>query len=161
MLARGWRAAMKTKSIGVETGASLSNSLRLAHIRPSASRGLAYAFDLCQVDSIASANAEIEADCWRFTLAGADAPDPRPWAELLASGDHKRIASAERVAFLDWQDSRLRGGTRHAFPSDKVGSGHRAYCSPAVRRPWTPPATPAAAPAPSDEGLTRRGACAS
>ena len=68
---------------------------------------------------------------------GSTAPDPRPWADLLASGDHKRIECAERVAFLDWKDSRLRGGTRWTDP--RVGKGPK--CPPAVRRPWTPPAT--------------------
>ena len=104
---------------------------------PCASRGLAYAPDLCQISSIATANAEIEADCWRFTLAGETAPDPRSWVELLASGDHRRIAGAERVASLDWKDSRLRGGTRWTDP--RVGKGPK--CPPAVRRPWTPPAS--------------------
>jgi len=37
-----------------------------------------------------------------MTLAGATAPDPRPWTDILASGDHKRVVKAERVAFLDW-----------------------------------------------------------
>ena len=73
------------------------------------------------------------------------------------SGDHTRIALAKRVAFLDWFDSRLRGGTR--WTDLRIGKGVK--CSPAVRRPWTPPATPAVAPTPSDEDLTRRGACAS
>ena len=160
MLACEWRAAATTKSIGVETGAGLNTLLQCAHNWPSASRGLAYVPDLCQVNSIAAGNAEIEADCWRFTLAGETSPDPRPWSEMLASGDHVRIERAERVAFLDWKDSRLRDGTRWTDPRTGTVAG-KCPVSPAVRRPWTPPATPAAAPAPSDEDLTRRGACAS
>lgn len=84
-------------------------------------------------------NAEIEADCWRFTLQGSTTPDPRSWADMLVSGDHARIEHAERVAFLDWKDSRLRGGTRWTDPRTGTAAG-KSVCPPAVRRPWTPPA---------------------
>lgn len=113
--------------------------------------------DLCQVTSLARTNSEIEADCWRFTLDGCDVPDPRPWSELLASGDHKRVVSAERTHYLDWQNSHLDDGVRWTDP--RVGTGPK--CPPAVRRPWTPPTTSTAAPAPSGEDLTQRGTCAS
>lgn len=116
---------------------ALNGIMRNAAANKSGTRGLCTVSDRCQVNGITRANAEIEADCWRFTLAGETAPDPRPWAELLASGDHKRIERAERVAFLDWKDSRLRGGTRWTDP--RVGKGPK--CPPAVRRPWTSPAT--------------------
>ena len=105
--------------------------------RGKASRGLNLAADLCQVSSIGRLMSEVRCDCWRFTLQGSTAPDPRPWAELLASGDHRRIAGAERIAFLDWKDSRLRGGTH--WTDSRAGGGSK--CPPAVRRPWTPPAS--------------------
>ena len=75
---------------------------------------------LCHVNSLARANDEIAADCWRLWLDGADAPDPRPWADILATGDNKRVVRAERVAFLDWTDL------------DRAGKPKR--------KPWSPPA---------------------
>lgn len=130
---RNWRmSTLKTTSYG--SGKTISMALGEASRNGEASRGLAHAPDLCQVSSIAIANTEIEANCWRFTLQGSPAPDLRPWAELLASGDYARVASAERVAFLDWKDPRLRGGAR--WTDSRTGS----VCPPAVRRPWTPPA---------------------
>jgi len=77
--------------------------------------------DFCQVKNLGCANAEIEHDCWRFTLKGAKKPDKRPWAALLASGDNVKIESAERIAFLDWENPDANGKP--------------------VRRPWSPPAT--------------------
>ncbi len=59
--------------------------------------------DLCQVSSLARLGAEIAVDCWRLWLDGADAPDPRPWVDILAAGDNTHVVRAERVAFLDWQ----------------------------------------------------------
>jgi len=103
---------------------------------PGRTRGIGYAIDRCQLESLHKINMEIEADCWRFVLQGQDKPDPRSWSDLLVSGDHKRIERAERVAFLDWKDTRLRGGTR--WTDQRVGKGPK--CLPAVRRPWTPPA---------------------
>ena len=133
LLARAWRASQRNVAIEAENGMNLHKTLLHIKDRPGASRGLVQANDRCQVHGMPSANAEIEADCWRFTLTGEIAPDLRSWAELLASGDHKRIERAERVAFLDWKDSRLRGGTRWTDP--RVGGGPK--CPPAVRRPWT------------------------
>ena len=135
-LARNWRASFyrgHNFKIGADTAKAINAALKLTISRPGASRGFGFTSDRCQVSGIACANYEIEADCWRFTLAGETVPDPRPWADLLASGDHKRIECAERVAFLDWKDSRLRGGTRWTDP--RVGKGPK--CPPAVRRPWT------------------------
>ena len=132
-LARCWRSSLKASRVENETGARTNAMLRLAQHNPTSSRGLGFVPDLGQVDGISAGNAEIEADCWCFTLTNKTAPDPRPWAELLASGDHRRIERAERVAFLDWKDSRLRGGTRWTDP--RVGGGPK--CPPAVRRPWT------------------------
>jgi hypothetical protein len=60
--------------------------------------------NLCQASSLARANDEVAAGCWRLWLDTPDGqPDPRPWAEILAAGDNKRVVRAERVAFLDWQ----------------------------------------------------------
>ena len=69
-----------------------------------ASRGLVSAPDLCQVSSIHLLMTEVIANCWRFTLTGETTPDPRPWADLLASGDHKMIEKAERTHYLDWKN---------------------------------------------------------
>lgn len=66
-------------------------------------RGLGVCTLRAQVTTLARLNDEIAADCWRLWLDGADAPDPRPWADILAAGDNKRVVKAERVAFLDWQ----------------------------------------------------------
>lgn len=102
LLAQNWRCTQKTAQIGTETGAAIEHALRNAANRPSASRGLASVPDRGQANSILQANTEIEADCWRFTLDGQTSPDPRPWADILASGDNKRIVAAERTHYLDW-----------------------------------------------------------
>lgn len=81
--------------------------------------------DLCQAKTAGLVVAEVRADCWALWLDGATDPDPRPWAEILASGDHKRVVKAERVAFLDWE---------------KPGKDGKP-----VRRPWTFPAVALAA----------------
>jgi hypothetical protein len=60
------------------------------------------------------------AACWRLWLDGADKPDPRPWADILAAGDNRRVVKAERVAFLDWTDLDQTGRPK--------------------RKPWSPPA---------------------
>lgn len=69
----------------------------------STGNGLWHATDLGQIRGVARLCDEIAADCWRLWLDGADQPDPRPWADILAAGDNKRVVKAERVAFLDWQ----------------------------------------------------------
>jgi hypothetical protein len=70
---------------------------------PEKSCGLAQCHDVAQVASLLQMRAEIAADCWRLWLDGSTQPDPRPWADILAAGDNKRVVKAERVAFLDWQ----------------------------------------------------------
>lgn len=126
-LAQNWRAIAETDISG-DKGAALSRLLTTAHTRASRSRGFGYAPDLCQVTGISRFNDEIEADCWRFTLKGAKKPDLRPWADILASGDNMKIESAERIAFLDWENpdngAPLVGVTRGRVP--------------ATRRPWRP-----------------------
>jgi len=77
--------------------------------------------DRCQATSIFRLRLEREANCWRFTLKGAKRPDPRKWADILASGDNKKIETAQRVAFLDWENPDADGKP--------------------VRRPWSPPVT--------------------
>jgi hypothetical protein len=94
------------------TGEKLSHAIRNA-----ARLGLV---DLAQTTSLPQLNNEIAADCWRLWLDGADQPDPRPWADILAAGDNKRVVKAERVAFLDWTDL------------DRAGKPKR--------KPWSPPA---------------------
>ena len=123
-LCQHWRAVQKTPRMQGESGAGVDQALRAAHKQPNASRGLGLTREarsiLCQVNSLARANDEIAADCWRLWLDGADRPDPRPWADILAAGDNKRVVKAERVAFLDWTDI------------DKNGKPKR--------KPWKPPA---------------------
>jgi superfamily II DNA or RNA helicase len=82
----------------------LQGLLQKAH-KPekSKSRSLHLCADLCQVSSLVRLGAEIAVDCWRLWLDGADKPDPRPWADILAAGDNTHVVRAERVAFLDWQ----------------------------------------------------------
>jgi hypothetical protein len=143
--ARQFRPTLSTPDIEGDSGIALSKTLGYAHLEPSRSRGLGYAIDLCQVNSLARANAEIEHDCWRFTLKGTKKPDPRPWSVILASRDNKRIETAERIAFLDWES--LGGEVALGV------SNSRGYvCSRATRRPWSPPATQpeAGKPAPAN-----------
>jgi len=130
-LCRSFRASQKTQNIEGDSGEALNSALRLSRVNPSASRGLGYAPDLCQVDSIARANDEIEHDCWRFTLKGAKKPDRRKWAALLASGDNSRIESAQRIAFLDWENP-------EGNPITLLDPKGR-YSSLATRRPWSLP----------------------
>ena len=107
--ARHWRCGQLTKDIEGDSGAGLNQALANAHV--DAKRGCSRGFGetvsarqiLCQVNSLARTNDEIAADCWRLWLDGANKPDPRPWADILAAGDNKRVVKAERVAFLDWQ----------------------------------------------------------
>lgn len=89
---------------GCVGGMYIHSLLQCAHNRPGASRGLGRALDLCQISTLARLNAEIEADCWRFTLAGKQIRDTRRWSELLTSGDHKQIEQAERTHYLDWEN---------------------------------------------------------
>ena len=111
LLARAWRATRRT------TLALFNLNQAMAR----AGRGLAHAIDRCQVDSIATCNAEIEADCWRFTLAGETAPDSRPWGDLLVSGDHKQIERAERTHYLDWKNPGLDGKPAKRVFKPKAG----------------------------------------
>lgn len=109
LLARHWRVQNKCVPIEGESGLQINRAMA-ANTVPSKSRGLCDVTDKCQVTSLLRANAEIEADCWLFTLQGENEPDPRLFEILLEAGDHKRIASAQRVAFLDWEDKEMRGG---------------------------------------------------
>jgi superfamily II DNA or RNA helicase len=89
---------------GAATRAPIRKAIRAAQASDKAkhSRGLFGAVDLCQVNSLVRASYELGTDCWALTLEGATAPDPRPWADILVSGDHKRIVKVERTHFLDW-----------------------------------------------------------
>lgn len=87
---------------GSETGSSLTLAISAAQDGSGGSRGLQTAPDLLQIRSLPRLYKEVRAGCWALWLDGAPSPDPRPWADLLASGDHKRVVKAERVAFLDW-----------------------------------------------------------
>jgi len=139
-LCRNHCATRLRPDIEGESWAALNTVLANAHTKPTASRGLGYALDLCQVNSICRFKTETIADCWRFTLKGAKRHDKRPWAAILASGDNKKIESAERIAFLDWENPDADGKP--------------------VRRPWSPPATQpeAGKPAPAKGKGKRAGA---
>jgi len=107
-----WRCSQASQDVGGKSGWAWNTLLR---------RGLgSKAADRCQVDSVSRFNDEIAADCWRLWLDGADKPDPRPWADILAAGDNRRVVKAERVAFLDWTDLDQTGRPK--------------------RKPWSPPA---------------------
>lgn len=121
LLARSHGSIADSKTVGPESGRTLRGALFNAHNKPASSRGLGYAPDLCQVNTFTRAKTELEHGCWRVTLAGQAKPDPRPWAAILASGDNGKIETAERIAFLDWENP------------DAAGKP--------VRRPWSPPAT--------------------
>lgn len=101
LLARNWFLQTTSPKTEDEDMRGLGHALCRA-VLGQHSRGLQKTSDLCQAGSLLKANAEIEADCWRFTLAGETTPDLRPWSDMLACGDHRRIATAERAAFLDW-----------------------------------------------------------
>ena len=58
--------------------------------------------DMCQSTSAPRLRAEVERDCWWFTLESRDFPDPRSWHELRMSGDCTLIVHAMRVAYLDF-----------------------------------------------------------
>lgn len=118
----------KTPAMNGETGKALHLALRQRHRGVGSTKNLPI---LCQVNGIARLRAERDADCWRLWLDGADAPDPRPWAEILAAGDNKRVVRAERVAFLDWD--RPTGPTVR----DWKEPGFAAKRQMAARRPWS------------------------
>lgn len=137
LLARNW--FLQTTSPGVEDenlrglGHAMCRAARGQH-----SRGLNKVSDLCQAGTLLKANAEIEADCWRFTLQGSTAPDPRPWSDLLASGDHRRIAGAERVAFLDWTTYNPAGANWPGWTgwNPVTRTTERRRLAPATRRSY-------------------------
>jgi len=68
----------------------------------------------CQVKTRAHVIAEIEANCWWFTLEGQNYPDPRQWHELRMSGDHALIVKATRVAYLDFEAQHEPGPCKKA-----------------------------------------------
>lgn len=104
LFVRNWHVATVPGTIEGENVGGLIAAIYAMNYKCSVrrTRGLSVAPDRAQVTSHRRFTSEIEADCWRFTLQGSTTPDPRPWADLLASGDHARIERAERVAFLDW-----------------------------------------------------------
>lgn len=131
LFARNWHVAQAGEEIEGENVGGLVAALYAMNYESSSvrrTRGLRVTPDRAQVVSYRRFTSEIEADCWRFTLADADAPDPRPWAELLASGDHVRIASAERTHYLDWQQPDPRD-----YITTNAG---RTSCLLATRRVW-------------------------
>jgi len=128
MLGRCWRSNKNTCTLEHTSGGAVNHGLRSASLGHFG-LGLGREQDLCQVNSLARANFEIEHDCWRFTLKGAKKPDHRPWAAILASGDNKKIEKVQRVAFLDWEHPDENALTLRS------ASGPKSY---ATRRPWSP-----------------------
>jgi hypothetical protein len=122
-----------TSRLEVKT-APAENSILVNNIR-GFERELA---DRCCVRSLAHLRAELMAGCWEFVLDGKSTTDTRSWSELVAASDYVRVVGARRIAYLDWKDSRLRGGTRWIDPRTGTAAG-KSVCPPAVRRPWTPP----------------------
>jgi len=68
----------------------------------------------CQATTPARMRAEVERDCWWFTLEGQTTPDPRTWHELRVSGDHAAIVGATRVAYLDFAAQIVAGPLKRA-----------------------------------------------
>lgn len=127
LFAQQWKVTTDQGKFEGTSVRSLDNALHDANtVRgPRKSRGLYKATDRCQANSICRVNAEIEADCWRVTLAEGDSPDPRTWAELLASGDNTRIKFVERTHYLDWTN---------CDPADCVVTGKKGQR--ATKREW-------------------------
>lgn len=118
------KATQCTQNVEGDSGATLNTALKNAANpdRRGKSRGVGGSPEalalLMQVNSLARLKQERDADCWRFTLKGAKRPDPRPWAELLASGDNVKVEKAERTHYLDWTDL-----DRNGQPKRKVWPG--------------------------------------
>jgi hypothetical protein len=70
----------------------------------------------CQVTTPARMRAELERDCWWFTLEGQTTPDPRTWHELRVSGDYAAIVGATRVAYLDFAAQAVVAGPLKRAP---------------------------------------------
>jgi len=68
----------------------------------------------CQANTKHRVIAEIEANCWWFTLEGQSHPDPRQWHELRITGDHALIVKATRVAYLDFEAQQEPGPCKKA-----------------------------------------------
>jgi len=93
----------------------------IAHVREAERPiGTAFPADIvseplaCQATTPARMRAEVERDCWWFTLEGQTTPDPRTWHELRVSGDHAAIVGATRVAYLDFAAQIVAGPLKRA-----------------------------------------------
>ena len=103
ILARNWKSIPGSSDIDGENSRGIDAAIRAAaRLDIKRSRGLDKVGDRCQVKSMVTANAEVEACCWQFTLEGQKLPDTRTWKELLASGDNKHIVTATRTHYYDW-----------------------------------------------------------
>lgn len=107
LLARHWKITRRRTATfaGICVG-GLENSIRAAGTPrgPRYSRGLHAARDRCYASTLGRINTEIENDCWRFMIGDELELDPRPWSELLASGDNQRIVIVRRTHYLDWDN---------------------------------------------------------
>ena len=106
IFARNWKinCGDRRKPIEGESVSILMNLIYTIVPRPTYSRGLSYTADRCQVHRLSQLHAEIEADCWHFTLADSVSADTRQWASLLRTSDNKKIVSAKRTHYLDWEN---------------------------------------------------------
>lgn len=97
LLARSWLVASTSTDVEGAHGRTIASAIS----RPGLHRNMN---DRYQANTLHRANTEIEEDCWRFTIADQAKPDTRSFEALVQTGDNKRISSAQRVAYLDWQD---------------------------------------------------------
>ena len=127
LCARNWRLTTYSGRVEGECVGGIAKAIAAAWTHPTCSRGLAKAVDLCQVRTLAQCNAEIETNCWRFTLAGGD--NSMSWCELLQTNAYRNIVSAERVAYLDWMIvSDETEVVLASYPGPRI--------RPAIRRKW-------------------------
>ena len=111
LLARNWRITSQSPDFEGERVSGVAQAISSVVTRPSKSRGLCDAFDRCQATTLLRLNAEIEADCFVFTLSEQDKQETCSYQTLLKIGSHKLISRARRIAFLDWADADTGGGT--------------------------------------------------
>ena len=138
LLARNWFLRTCSPVTEGEDMRSLGHAVCRAVLGKN-SRGLNRVNDLCQAGTLLRANAEIEADCWRFTLANTNIADPRSWIELFASGDHKQIVNAERTHYLDWLSYDAAAPTNWSGYAGWRTLGQRSErtrLAPATKRVW-------------------------
>lgn len=127
ILARNWQVVSTSETVEGEEPYKIAQALANSQTRPAKSRGLCDAPDLCQATTLLRANAEIEADCWRFYLDDESAWDKRRFIDLLGSGENRRITRALRVAFLDWANPNDGNGAPWCDRRASAEAGSRGW----------------------------------